>query len=187
MRFIAILLLLLTVTSGCHLISKPQSNSALSNRNSTITNPLPRQVGLVNDFANVLDQNTKDQLEQTLTDFKNKTNIDFAVVTIETTGDQTPYDYSLALGNGWGVGSKNPDKAGMLMLVVINDRKWHIQISRAIQRVLSNDDVAKLGALMTVPFQQKKYGEGIRICVDAFIKTLSERRTPASVDFEPTR
>jgi uncharacterized protein len=142
-----------------------------------LKSPLPTPKGLVSDFAGVLSQETVGQLEKRLTEFKNREKIDFAVVTVKTTGGQSIYDHSLAVARGWGVGARNPDKAGLLMLIAIDDKKWHIQISRALEKVLSDEEVARLGSIMNAPFREKKYDEGVIKCVDAFIKKLSERRS----------
>ena len=134
------------------------------------------QKGFVNDFAEILDKQTKDKIEQTLSNFKSKAKIDFVIVTLKTTGEETAVDYSLRLANGWAVGAKNPDKAGILMFIAVDDRRWHIQITRGLEKVLSNTEVRELGELMVPLFREKKYGEGITKCVNAFIEVLNERR-----------
>ncbi len=134
------------------------------------------QKGFVNDFAEILDQSTKDKLEQTLSKFKSDAKIDFVIVTVKTTGEETVFDYSLSLANDWAVGTKNPDKAGILMLIAVEDRRWHIQITREMEKVLSDAEVGEFGALMRPLFREKKYGEGITTCVEKFIEVLKERR-----------
>ena len=182
--FLSALLLILSVsaTSSCHSPSLPEvrgdflvSNTGQDARENP-QSPLTAPDGFVSDFANVLDEETEDRLERTLSEFKNRAKIDFAVVTVNTTGSKSIFDYSLAVARGWGVGTKNPDKAGLLMLIAIDDQKWHIQISRTLEKALSNEEVAQLGGVMNAPFREKKYGEGVTRCVDAFIKTLSEKR-----------
>lgn len=167
--------------AGCHSTSPSEvrgdflvSNSQDSKEN--LKSPLPESEGFVSDFANILDQQTEGQLERTLTEFKTQAKIDFVVVTVNTTGSQPIFDYSLAVARGWGVGAKNPDKAGLLMLIAVDDRKWHVQISRALERVLSNEEVAQLGSLMNAPFREQRYSDGVVKSVEAFIKTLAERR-----------
>src|SRR5688572_23308850 len=91
---------------------------------------LPFPNSYVSDYANVIDQSAKDELESKLQKLKSSGNIDFAVVFVETTDGQDIFDYSLALARCWGVGRKNPDKAGLLLLVAVKERKWRIQISR---------------------------------------------------------
>ena len=180
-----LLLLAISATSSCRSPSLPEvrgdflaSNTSRESKENP-RSPLPAPQGFVSDFANVLDEETEDRLERTLAEFKHRAKIDFAVVTVKTTSGTSIFDYSLAVARGWGVGAKNPDQAGLLMLIAIDDRKWHIQISRALEKTLSNEEVAQLGGIMNAPFRERKYGEGIIRCVDAFIKTLSEKRAPS--------
>jgi uncharacterized membrane protein YgcG len=134
------------------------------------------QKGFVNDFAEILDQPTKDKLEQTLAKFKSDSKIDFVIVTVKTTGKESAFDYSLSLANDWAVGAKNPNKAGILMLIAVEDKRWHIQITRVLEKVLTNAEVGEIGALMRPLFREKKYGEGITTSMEKLIEVLKKRR-----------
>src|SRR3982751_549939 len=74
--------------------------------------PLPSPAGFVNDYAGVIDEATKQQLETRLQDFKNRTNpsVELAVAVVRTTSDRDIFDYSLAVARGWGIGSTLADK-----------------------------------------------------------------------------
>ena len=170
------------IPSGCNRKSQKEAgadfyaSNASHNLQEDVKSPLPEPAGFVTDLAKVLDDEAKSQLEKTLQDFKNRAQIDFYVVTVETTGEQSIFDYSLAVARGWKIGALNPDKAGLLLLVAINDRKWYIQISNALNKLVPDKEVGDLGSLMNAPFREKRYGEGLTKCVEAFIKVLSERR-----------
>ncbi len=176
------LVLVITVLAvvGCHselFAQTTKEKTPLKAANYSITdNEVLTQKGFVNDFAEILDQPTKDKLEKTLSKFKSDAKIDFVIVTVKTTAEETAFDYSLSLANDWAIGAKNPDKAGILMLVAVEDRRWHIQITRGLEKVLSDADVGEYGALMRPFFREKKYGEGITTCVEKFIAVLKERR-----------
>lgn len=131
---------------------------------------------MVNDFAFVLNAGEKEELDVKLRDFNNRARVEFAVTTVSSTGNEPIFDYSLGMAREWALGKAHSDQAGMLMVVAIDDRKWHIQISRAMEKILSNEDVGRLGELMNADFKEQKYGAGIMKSVDAFIKTVSERR-----------
>ncbi len=137
---------------------------------------LPAPKGFVNDFAEILDQKAEEELEQTLINFKAQAKVDFVIATVKTTGDKSTFDYSLAVANDWKVGATNPDKAGILLLIAVEDRRWHIQITRVLEKVLSDNEVGELGALMRPFFREQKYGEGITRCVEEFIEVLKEKR-----------
>src|SRR5215471_16194416 len=106
--------------------------------------PLPAPTGYVNDYANVIDAGTKQRLETILTNLKQRADIEIAVVTVPTTGDQDIFDYSLAVARGWGIGAKGGDKAGLLLLVAINDRKYFTQVSDHLEGDLPDGLVGQI-------------------------------------------
>ena len=67
--------------------------------------PLPPPTGFVNDYAKVIDEKTKKELEAALTKLKERSKIEFAVVTVDTTGEQSSLDYTMAVARGWGEGA----------------------------------------------------------------------------------
>ncbi len=98
--------------------------------------PLPQPDGFykyVVDNANVLDPATKERLATILNRLKERADIEFAVVTVPTTGDEDIFEYSLTLARGWGIGSKEGEKNGLLLVVAVNDRKWRVQVSRHLE------------------------------------------------------
>ncbi len=138
---------------------------------------LPSQIGYVNDYANILDDTTRNSLERTLNELKQRSEIEFAVVTLDTTGEHLTFDYSLALARGWGVGPRDTNVGGgLLLLIAVRDRRWHIQVSRNLESDLPDDIAAELGGRMTAPFQQGKYNEAITACVQSTVARLAERR-----------
>lgn len=137
---------------------------------------VPFNGDFVNDSAGVMDSDSRAKLEQKLDTLKSAGNIDFAVVTVKTTGEQAIADYSLALARCWDLGQSNPDKSGLLLLLAVDDRKWHMQISRSVEKVLSNDEIQQAAAFMTPELRNRNYAEGIDKCVDATIRTIAPRR-----------
>ena len=135
--------------------------------------PLPPPTGFVNDYAKVIDEKTKKELEDALTKLKERSKIEFAVVTVETTGKQSSLDYTMAVARGWGVGAK--DVGGIIFLIAVNDRKWELRWSRKLEEDLTGL-VDELGRLITTPFRQGKYSEGINDAVHAVIQKLADRR-----------
>ena len=138
---------------------------------------LPPRTGFVGDFANVLDPESKERLQQALTELRDKSDIEFAVVTIETTGGQPIFDYSLALAKEWGIGPKDISKGGgILLMLAIKDRDWRIQISRSLEKDLPDEVCKALGDQSQDLYRQGRYGEGITKYVQAIIERLEGLR-----------
>lgn len=139
--------------------------------------PLAPPVGFVNDFANVIDARAEKLLEAKLKLLKARARIEAAVVTVETTGDQDIFDYSLAVARGWGLGPPAGEEGGgVLLLVAVKDQKWRVQVSRSLESDLPDDVVADIGHLMTPSLRAGRYGEGVTKCIDGLIARLADRR-----------
>jgi uncharacterized protein len=142
----------------------------------TAQSPLPKPTGYVNDFAGVIDSATKDQLEITLGNLDKQQNIQFAVVTINTTGGQDIFDYSLAVARGWGIGSKDASKPSVLLLAAIKDRKYFTQVSRHLEGDLPDGLVGQIQREQLVPaFRDAKYGKGLSDTVETYITTVATK------------
>src|SRR5438132_7145385 len=149
----------------------------LSAFGQTVQSPLPPPTGYVNDYAKVIDQETKQQLETTLTNLDQQQQIQFAVVTVDTTGGQEIFDYSLAVARGWGIGSKDTQKPSLLLLVAIKDHKYFTQVSRHLEGDLPDGLVGQIQREQLVPaFRAAQYGKGLSDTVNAYISIVAAKR-----------
>ncbi|MET0648869.1 MAG: TPM domain-containing protein [Pyrinomonadaceae bacterium] len=142
--------------------------------------PLPKPDGFykyVTDNANVLDAATKERLATILNRLKERADIEFAVVTVPTTGNEDILGYSLSLARGWGIGSNEGEKNGLLLVVAVNDRKWRVEVSRHLEGDLPDALAGEIARQRLVPqFRQNNYAQGINDFVQAAIATLAEKR-----------
>ena len=155
-----------------------QTNQPFSINNS----PLPAPTSPVMDYANVLDAGTKQELEKKIIQFRDSTNpkVELAVAIVPTTGDRDIFDYSLAVARGWGIGSKESDNPGALLLVAINDRKYFTQVSRDLEDELPDGVAGSLQRQRLIPaFRQQQYGKGISDTIDAYINTIRAKQSGA--------
>jgi uncharacterized protein len=142
--------------------------------------PLPQPEGFykyVTDNAGVIDAATKERLATVLNRLKERADIEFAVVTVPTTGDTDIFDYSLSLARGWGIGSKEGEKNALLLVVAVNDRKWQVQVSRHLEGDLPDSLAGSIARQRLVPqFRQGNYSQGINDFVQGTVATLAEKR-----------
>jgi uncharacterized protein len=142
----------------------------------TAQSPLPPPTGYVNDYAKVIDQATKQRLETTLSNLDQQQKIQFSVVTVDTTGGQEIFDYSLAVARGWGIGSKDTQKPSLLLLVAIKDRKYFTQVSRHLEGDLPDGLVGQIQRERLVPaFKAGEYGRGLADTIDEYITTVAAK------------
>lgn len=142
--------------------------------------PLPQPEGFykyVTDNAGVMDAGTKERLATILNRLKERADIEFAVVTVPTTGDEDIFDYSLSLARGWGIGSNEGEKNGLLLVVAVNDRKYRVEVSRHLEGDMTDGLAGEIARQRLVPqFRQNNFSQGITDFVQAAIATLAEKR-----------
>ena len=149
--------------------------------------PLPAPTGFVNDYAHVIDAQTKSRLETMLTNLQQRQNIEIAVVTVPTTNGQDIFDYSLAVARGWGLGSKDGEKMGLLLLVAINDRKYYTQVSRHLEGDLTDGLTGQIQREQLVPqFKKGNYSQGIFDTIHKYVETLAEKQSFSIEQIDPS-
>jgi len=152
--------------------------------------PLSAPTDPVNDFAGVLDENTKQTLNRRIKDFKAKTNpqVVLAVAIVKTTGDRDIFDYSLAVARGWKIGTKDDDNPSALLFIAIDDRKYFTQISRNLEDELPDGVVGQLQRQFLVPaFRQGNYSKGVADTIEAYIRTIEARGSGQPANIANTR
>jgi uncharacterized protein len=151
------------------------SAGALTARAQAVKSPLPQPTSPVSDYAQVIDAQTKQRIENILVNLDKQAQIEFGVVTIKTTGGQEIFDYSLAVMRGWGIGSS--DKPGLLLLVAVDDHKYYTQVSRHLEGDLPDSVAGEIQRQYLVPALRKgDFSNGILNTVQAFVATLAEKR-----------
>lgn len=98
---------------------------------------LPKPTGYVSDLAHVLNADDKDRLEVFCTKVEQELGVQFALVTIDSTGNWPIRDFALDLARTWGVGKRRSNQ-GVLLLLAIQDRKSDIETGRGIEPYLTD-------------------------------------------------
>ena len=175
---LAILIVAGTAQTACSRIrSEKQPLVSDSNREQSSGNVdrppsnLQERDGHVTDRVGIFDLDSRKRFEDVLTELQTKARIDFALAVIKSTNGEKISDYSMALAKDWKVGSTN---GGILQVVAIDDRAWHIQIDKKLEQHLTSGDVKAFGDSMVPYLKDGKYIEGIEKCVENTIARLAE-------------
>lgn len=164
----------LVVTFACAVLYFTTLTSAFA-QTATPPIPIPSPFTPIVDLANVIDPDTRQKLGSIYLNLKERADIEFAVVTIDTTGGRDISEYALNLYRGWGVGSKTND--GFLLLIAIKDRKYFTEVGYHLEGDLNDGLVGELQRKYLVPeFKKQNYNKGIFDTVQAYVATLAEKR-----------
>ncbi|HEY3939002.1 MAG TPA: TPM domain-containing protein [Bryobacteraceae bacterium] len=121
---------------------------------------LPKPSGYVSDLAHVVDSADQQRLEALCTRVEQQLGVQFALVTIATLGDEPPRDFALDLSREWGVGDKKSNQ-GVLLLLVIKDRKSDIETGRGIEPYLTDGFSGSILRSMRPQLRDGNYGAAL--------------------------
>jgi uncharacterized protein len=139
--------------------------------------PLPTPFTPIVDYANVIDAGTRQRLESIYLNLKDRGGVVYSVLTVQTTGGQEIFDYSLAVARGWGIGPKDAETPSFLLVVAIQDRKAFAQVSQHLEADLPDGLVGRIQRERLVPaFRQGDYSKGIYDTVQAYVATIAAKR-----------
>ena len=169
----SVLRVLLYFTFGCVVLLSATHLSFAQTGQSPI--PLPSPFTPIVDNANVIDPETENKLGSIYLNLKQRADIEFAVVTVDTTGGDPISDYSLDIYRGWGIGSKTND--GFLLLIAVKDRKYYTQVGYHLEGDLNDGLVGEIQRQYLVPaFKRGDYSRGVYDTVQAYVATLAQKR-----------
>jgi uncharacterized protein len=134
---------------------------------------LPAPTSYVSDFAGVLSPTTKSDLESLCLQVDRQAHAQIAVVTIKTLDDDQPIDeFTTALEDKWKVGAKGTDR-GILMVVVMNPRKYRIEVGYGLEGILNDAKVGDIGRLMRPALSQGDYNTAIPLGVQQIAQIIA--------------
>lgn len=121
----------------------------------------------VNDYAGIVDDATRAQLETALQELEQKTSAQFVILTIPSTNGRDIYDYGRDVFNkagatGKGLGQKGKDN-GVLLLIAHKDRKYHIFVGQGIEDTLPDLYTDQVAQEFLIPqFRKSNFSAGVR-------------------------
>lgn len=123
--------------------------------------PFPAYSGFVNDFANILSAQEKNQIESLCQGLKKQTGAELAVVTIKTADPLDVKSYAVKLFEKWKIGERGKDN-GILVLLSIQQRRIEVEVGYGLEGILPDGRVGAILDKDVIPlFKQGKFGEGL--------------------------
>ncbi len=137
---------------------------------------LPKRTGYINDFAEVLDAATKSRLETILENLKQKTDVDFVIATVKTTGAEDIYDYSFRMAREWKVGAPAASGRSVLIVIAADNGKFFSQTSPAARLYFPAGLISEVTSRMRDGIDSVGFSGGLITAVKTFVDRLGERR-----------
>jgi uncharacterized protein len=142
----------------------------LSLRPAAAAPDFPKPQGAVNDFAGVIDGESRGRIEALSSELQQKTGVALVVAAVDSMGGLTVEEYATRLYAAWGVGGKELDE-GALVLLAVKERKVRIETGYGLEGLFPDGKVGRILDNDVLPeFREGRYGEGFY----AAVRTMAE-------------
>lgn len=126
------------------------------------------------DEDNIIDDDVEENLNKMLVELEEKTEVEFAVISVESLLDRSIEDYANNLFNTLGIGKKGEDN-GILLLFSRSDEKVRLEIGRGLEGCLNDSKCGRILDDYFVPYRESdEYTEATKLTVNAVLKVLCE-------------
>jgi uncharacterized protein len=136
---------------------------------------LPTRVGIVNDFAGVVDPANASAITALSNEVQQKAGARIAVVTITSLNGQDIETYSADLFKAWGIGKKGDDR-GVLIVLATNDHKYRVEVGYGLEPILPDGKVGGFGREMVPYLRSRQIGAGVLLLTQRIANTIAEDR-----------
>ena len=134
----------------------------------------PTKEGYVNDYGDVLSEETEQYIIQTAKELEQKTSSQIVVVTIPSLDGASIEEYATELFRSWGIGDKEKDN-GLLLLVSIEDRKLRIEVGYGLEGDIPDGKAGRIRDQYLIPYlKEDQFDEGIRSGYTALLSTVAD-------------
>lgn len=123
--------------------------------------PAPTTNIYVQDYANILASDTKQQLNRAGKSLQQKTKAQIVVVTVNKLEDVSPEEYALGILRQWGVGDKQLNN-GVVLLIDVENRATRIEVGYGLEGALPDGKTGEIQDKYLIPyFMQNDYNAGV--------------------------
>jgi uncharacterized protein len=150
----------------------------------------PQLTAPVNDFANVIDADSKAELDKRIRALQQTTGDVLVVATVPTFqpfADINEYAVKMFENGGRGIGQKGKDN-GLLIVVAVNDHKVRIEVGYDLEAFITDGFAGEtIRNVMAPEFRQERYGPGILAGATRIIGRIAQGRGVTIPDIPPVR
>ena len=157
------IIFILTISAGLIILPK-----------AILARTFPQPQGHVNDFAQILSQETIDLLEADLTAFEVSSSNELTVAILSSLEGDVIENTAVELFDQWNIGKKNQNN-GVLLLIVPDERELRIEVGYGLEPILTDRKTGNIiRTVITPEFKQDDYDAGVIKGVEAIEKVLTE-------------
>lgn len=134
--------------------------------------PAHTQTFYVNDFADVLSQETEDEILSAALDLYNQTTAQVVVLTVNNLDGDEISDYALETFRNWGIGDKDKNN-GVLIVLSIEDREMWVTTGYGIEGTLTDVRLGQLRDTYAIPYYKNDdFETGTKLLFNAIVNEI---------------
>lgn len=146
--------------------------------------PRPTNNFYINDYANLLSQETEDYILNTSVALEKETTAQVVVVTVPSLGGKSIEEYATDLFRKYGIGNKEKNN-GLLLLLALDERKFRVEVGYGLEEVLPDGLTGTYQDRYIIPYlKEDKWDEGIKNGYNAFVRKLCDYYEVESLEVE---
>ena len=136
--------------------------------------PKPTNEFFVNDFADVIDEETEKDIMAIGASLYKQTTAQVVVVTVDSLDGYDVDEYALELGREWGVGDEDKNN-GVVLLMAVSERKVTIQVGYGLEGRLTDGKTGRILDKYAVPYlKDNDYSKGLGEAYKAIVTEVYE-------------
>ena len=131
--------------------------------------------GYVNDFANVVDAQSRAALEAYCTAVEQSTGAQVAFVTLPSLQGEPIEEVANAIFNAWGVGAKGKNN-GILLLLSVGDRRNWLEVGYGLESIIPDGFAGQVLDEMRPALRAQQYGEALMAAGQTIGSTIAKAK-----------
>jgi uncharacterized protein len=133
---------------------------------------MPAPTGYIDDYAGVLTEAGKSQLEDLCREVHDKTKAQVFFVTVKTLDGEAVETFANELFAKWKIGEKKTDRGVLLVLAVAEHKRW-IEVGYGLEGILNDAKVGDIGREMVPELKAAKYDDAAQTGVRGVSKVIA--------------
>jgi uncharacterized protein len=131
--------------------------------------------GYVSDFAGVVDEASKAQVENFCAALERATGAQVALVTVRSLEEEPIEDAANTLFRAWGVGQKGKNE-GLLLLLAIQEHRSRIETGYGLEPILPDGFVGSVLREMRPALREGRFGEALMAAAQIMGSTVAQAK-----------
>ncbi|MGI4852566.1 MAG: TPM domain-containing protein [Janthinobacterium lividum] len=135
---------------------------------------MPAPTAYVNDYAGVLNESTKTDMDALLKQLDTQAHAQVLVAVIhKIDDDSTPAEFANQLFAKWKPGPKDKDR-GALLLISVEDHKYQFEIGYGLEGILPDGKTSDIGREMVPDLKSGSYDGAVRTAVNDLTAVIAQ-------------